>query len=71
MISARWTWNNLLNMTKSRQASRKTGRQPQPRREQELARLAKAFFAQPDTVEETKERQDWLKLTAETQRRDR
>ena len=41
------------------------------RREEDLARRAKEFFAEPETVEEREERQDWLKLSAETQRVDR
>ena len=41
------------------------------RREEELAGRAKDFFAQPETAEEGEERQDWLKLSAETQRVDR
>ena len=41
------------------------------RREEELASRAKEFFAQPETAEEVEERQDWLKMSAETQRVDR
>ena len=41
------------------------------RREEELASRAKGFFAQPETAEEIEERQDWLKMSAETQRVDR
>jgi metal-responsive CopG/Arc/MetJ family transcriptional regulator len=41
------------------------------RREEELASRAKEFFAQPESVEEIEERQDWLKMSAETQRVDR
>ena len=41
------------------------------RREEELASRAKKFFAHPETAEEIEERQDWLKMSAETQRIDR
>lgn len=40
------------------------------RREERLARLAKEFFAQPESQEETEAKDDWLKASMETQKRD-
>ncbi len=43
----------------------------QRRREQELARLAKEFFAQPESAEETQEKRGWLDAGLETWKLDR
>ena len=40
------------------------------RREERLARLAKEFFAQPESPEEAEERNGWVKASMETQKRD-
>jgi len=41
------------------------------RRLQELARQAQGFFCQPESEEELRERQDWLRASQETQKVDR